>query len=66
MAATPDGSPVGVPIPVAPDVVCVKGGKEVLTHKTGDPEAALTDWVVVTLMVPVAVAVPHPPTIGTE
>ncbi len=39
LAVTPGGSPVAVPIPVAPVVVCVMSVKAVLAHKVGVEEA---------------------------
>jgi hypothetical protein len=65
-AATPAGSPVGIPIPVAPAVVWVMAVITVLLHSVGEAEAALTARLVVTMIVPVALAVPHPPERGTE
>jgi hypothetical protein len=41
-AVTPPGKPVGVPMPVAPVVVCVMGVSAVLIHSVGDDDAALT------------------------
>lgn len=38
-AVTPAGSPVGVPMPVAPVVVCVIGVMGVLKHTVGVDEA---------------------------
>ena len=40
-AVTPAGSPVAVPIPVAPVVVCVMLVNAVLIHSVGVEEAAL-------------------------
>jgi hypothetical protein len=63
-AVTPDGNPVGEPIPVAPVVLWVIGVREVLMHKVGvedGPEAVLLG---VTVMVPVAFTVPQPPVRG--
>lgn len=39
LAVTPAGSPVGEPIPVAPDVVCVMGVSAVFTHNVGVVDA---------------------------
>ena len=63
-AVTPDGKPVGLPIPVAPVVLCVIAVKAVLIHKVGDEEAAPAVLFGVTIMVPVAVILPHPPVNG--
>ena len=63
-AVTPAGNPVGVPIPVAPVVVCVIGVSAVLIHNVGVDEAAPTVLVGVTVMVPVALTVPQPPVSG--
>ena len=49
-ASTPEGSPVAVPIPVAPVVVCVIGVRTVLIHNVGVEEAALTVLVGLTVM----------------
>ena len=63
-AVTPPGNPVGVPMPVAPVVVCVIAVRGVLIQSVGDAEAALTVLFGVTVMVPVAFTVPHPPARG--
>jgi hypothetical protein len=39
-AVTPAGSPVAVPMPVAPVVVCVIAVRAVLMHRVGAEEAA--------------------------
>ena len=65
-AVTPAGSPVGVPIPVAPVVVCVMGVSAVLIQSVGEADAALTVLAGVTVMVPVAFTLPHPPVRGIE
>jgi hypothetical protein len=65
-AFTPAGSPVGVPIPVAPVVVWVMGVSAVLLHSVGEPEAALAARLGVTMMVPAALTVPQPPERGIE
>jgi hypothetical protein len=64
-AVTPDGKPVAVPIPVAPVVICVIGVRAVLIHNVGVEEAAPTVLAGVTVIVPVALTVPHPPVRGT-
>ena len=63
-ADTPAGRPAGVPIPVAPEVVCVIGVSAVLIHNVGVDDAALTVLAKVTVIVPVALTVPHPPVNG--
>ena len=60
-AVTPAGSPVAVPIPVAPVVVCVMAVSAELIQSVGVEDAALTVLFGVTVMVPVAVTVPQPP-----
>ena len=64
VAVTPAGSPVAVPIPVAPVVVCVIAVNAVLTHKVGVAEGADAVLVDVTVKLPVAFTVPHPPVNG--
>ena len=63
-AVTPAGKLVGVPIPVAPVVVCVIAVNAVLIHKVGVLEAADTVFAGVTVIVPVAFTEPHPPVNG--
>ena len=63
-AVTPAGNPVGVPIPVAPVVVWVMLVIRVFTHKVGVDEGPLTVLFGVTVMVPVAFTLPHPPVNG--
>ena len=63
-AVTPVGKPVAVPIPVAPVVVCVIAVNAVLIHNVGVLDAALTVFAGVTVMVPVALTLPHPPVTG--
>ena len=63
-APTPEGSPVAVPIPVAPVVVCVTGVSTVLIHSVGDAEAVPTVLAAVTVIVPVALTLPQPPVNG--
>ena len=63
-AVTPDGNPVGDPMPVAPVVLCVIGVSIVPIHSVGVEEAAPTVLVGVTVMVPVALIVPQPPVRG--
>ena len=63
-AVTPAGNPVAAPMPVAPVVVCVIAVRGVLIQSVGVDEAALTVLLAVTVIVPVAFAVPHPPVNG--
>ena len=63
-AVTPAGSPEAAPIPVAPVVVCVMFVNAVLMHKVGVEEAAPTVLSGVTIIVPEAITVPHPPVSG--
>ena len=63
-ALTPVGSPVAAPIPVAPVVVCVIGVSAVLIQSVGVELAAETVLFAVTVIVPVALTVPHPPVSG--
>ena len=60
-AVTPAGRLVGVPMPVAPVVVCVIAVKGVLMHNVGVLDAALTVLLGVTVIVPVALTAPQPP-----
>ena len=64
VADTPAGSPVAVPMPVAPVVVCVMLVSAVLLQRVGMEEAAPTVLSGVTVMVPEAFTVPHPPVNG--
>ncbi|MCE2771376.1 MAG: hypothetical protein LW711_15400 [Saprospiraceae bacterium] len=63
-AVTPAGRPVAVPIPMAPVVVCVMLVSAVLMHKVGVEEAAPAVSSGVTVIVPVAFILPHPPVKG--
>ena len=63
-AVTPEGRPVGVPMPVAPVVVCVIGVRDVLIHRVGAEDAVPAVFSGVTVIVPVAVADPQPPVRG--
>ena len=63
-ALTPAGNPVAVPIPVAPVVVCVILVKAVLIQTVGEEEAAPEVFAAVTIIVPVAFTLPHPPVNG--
>ena len=64
VADTPAGSPVAVPIPVAPVVVCVILVNVVPPHNVGVLDAALDVFAAVTVIVPVAFTVPQPPVKG--
>ena len=48
-------------MPVAPVVVCVMLIKAVLMHKVGVVDAALAEFAVITVIVPVAFTLPQPP-----
>ena len=63
-AEMPAGSPVAVPIPVAPVVACVIFVNAVLIHKVGVLDAAPAVLSGVTVIVPVALTIPQPPVNG--
>ena len=63
-AVTPEGNPVGAPIPVAPVVVCVMFVIRVLIHNVGVEEGAPAVLFAVTVIVPVALILPQPPVKG--
>ena len=63
-ALTPAGSPVAVPMPVAPVVACVIFVNAVLIHKVGVLDAAPAVLAGVTVMVPVALTELQPPVNG--
>jgi hypothetical protein len=63
-AVTPAGNPVAVPIPVAPEVVCVIAVRAEFIHRIGVDDAALVVFTAVTVIVPVAFTVPQPPVNG--
>ena len=63
-ALTPDGKPVAEPIPVAPVVEWVISVNAVLTHNVGVLDAEPTVLSAVTVIVPVAFTLPHPPVSG--
>ncbi len=63
-AVTPDGNPVGDPMPVAPTVAWVIAVNGVLMHNVGVEEAAPTVLARVTVIVPVALTLPQPPVKG--
>ena len=52
LADTPAGRPVGVPIPVAPAVLCVMAAIGMLMHRVGVDDAGPAEQEI-TLMVPV-------------
>ena len=61
VAVTPAGSPVAVPIPVAPLVVCIILFKVDCRHIVGMADGALTVFFGFTLIIPVASRLSHPP-----
>ena len=63
-ALTPEGKPVAVPMPVAPVVVCVMVVRALLIQIVGVDDAALVVFVCMTVIVPVAFILPHPPVSG--
>ena len=63
-AVTPVGSPVAVPIPVAPVVVCVISVKTLLIQSVGLDDAPPAVFAGVTVIVPTASTVPQPPING--
>ena len=63
-AVTPAGSPLAAPIPLAPVVEWVMLVSAVLIHNVGVEEATDTVLAGVTVIVPVAFTVPHPPVSG--
>ena len=63
-AVTPAGRPEAVPMPVAPVMVCVMLVSAVLMHKVGVEEAAPAVSSGVTIIVPVAFTLLHPPVKG--
>ena len=64
VALTPVGKPVAVPMPVAPVVVCVMVVRALLIQIVGVDDAALVVFVCMTVIVPVAFILPHPPVSG--
>ena len=64
VALTPEGNPVGMPMPVAPVVVCVMVVRAILIQIVGVDDAALVVFVCMTVIVPVAFILPHPPVNG--
>jgi hypothetical protein len=66
-ADTPEGSPVATPIPVAPVVVnVIVGERAVLLQSVGLIDAVETVFIELTVIVPIALTVPHPPIKGME
>ena len=63
-AVTPLGRPVAVPIPVAPVVIYVTAVRGLPKTTFGAEEAAETVLSGVTVIVPVAFALPQPPVSG--
>ena len=63
-AVTPAGKPVADPMPVATVVACVMLVIAVLIQSVGDEDADPTVLLALTVIVPVAVTVPHPPVNG--
>ena len=59
-AVTPAGKPIAVPMPVAPVVLCVRLIGVLIHNVVGASDAALLSGV--TMIVPIAFTVPHPPT----
>ena len=64
VALMPVGKPVGVPMPVAPVVVCVMVVRALLIQIVGVDDAALVVFVCMTVIVPVAFILPQPPVNG--
>ena len=64
-AVTPAGNPVALPMPVAPVVAIVMFGvNRVLIHNVGFEEGLPAVFAGVTVIVPVAFTLPHPPVNG--
>ena len=63
-AVTPAGKSVAAPMPVAPVVACVILVSAVFIHRVGLEDAGPTVLSGVTIMVPVAFTIPHPPIKG--
>ena len=64
IAVIPGGRPVAEPIPVAPVVLCVMFVNIFPSHKVGVEEAGLKVLIEITVIVPVALMLPHPPVKG--
>ena len=65
-AVTPEGKPVGDPMPVATEVLCVILVNGVLIQTVGVIEAALAVTTSFTVIVPVAFTEPQAPVKGIE
>ena len=63
-AVTPAGRPVAVPMPVATAVECVIAASGVLVQMVGVEEATPAVLSGVTIIVPVAFTLSHPPVSG--
>ena len=65
-AVTPAGNPEGLPIPVAPVVVCVIFVKTVFIVSVGLDDAAPAEQagVALTVILPIAFTLPQPPVRG--
>ena len=63
-AVTPVGKPVAAPMPVIPVVVNIIDVRAVLMQTVGEDDAAPIVLAGVTVIVPVAFAVPQPPVVG--
>jgi hypothetical protein len=63
-ALTPAGNPVAVPMPVAPVVACVIDVNAVLIQSVGVEDPTPAVFAAVTVIVPVALTLPHPPVNG--
>ena len=64
VAVTPVGSPVATPMPIAPVVVCVMLVNAVFIQSEGVLDAVPAVLFAVTVIVPVALALPQPPAKG--
>jgi hypothetical protein len=64
LAVIPKGKPAAGPMPVAPVVLCVMFVNNVPSHKVGVEEAGLKVFTEITVIVPVALMLPHPPVKG--
>ena len=66
LAVTPAGKSIDVPIPVAPVVAMVISVSAVLTQSVGSVDGVAAVLTSFTVIVPVALTVPHPPVNGIE
>ena len=66
VAVTPAGNPETIPMPVAPVVVKVILVRAVLIHSVGLLDGVPTELAAVTVIVPVALMILHPPVKGIE